>query len=67
MDSAVTKIQKHVDGLKAKNDRLAADNAKLKEQLATAKSINSRIRRIAKPKGGKAEDPAAPAAVVEQQ
>ena len=48
MDSVVSKIQKHVDGLKTKNTKLADENAKLKAQLTTAKQLNSRIRRIAK-------------------
>lgn len=49
MDSAITKVQKHVDILKTKNTRLADENAKLKAQLQAAKQLNSRIRRIAKP------------------
>jgi outer membrane murein-binding lipoprotein Lpp len=48
MDSVINKVQKHVDTLKAKNARLAEDNAKLKEQLTSAKQLHSRIRRIAK-------------------
>ena len=48
MDSVVSKIQKHVDGLKTKNTKLADENAKLKAQLTNAKQLNSRIRRIAK-------------------
>ena len=63
MDTIVTKVQKHVDSLKAKNTKLAEDNAKLKAQLTAAKQIHSRVRRIAK----KADDgaPAEPAAVAE--
>lgn len=48
MDAVVTKIQKHVDTLKAKNAKLAEENAKLKANLTAAKQVNSRIRRIAK-------------------
>ena len=48
MDTVVTKIQKHVDTLKAKNAKLAEENAKLKANLQQAKQMNSRIRRIAK-------------------
>ena len=62
MDTVVTKVQKHVDSLKAKNTKLAEENTRLKSQLTTAKQINSRIRRIAK-KGvpeaeGAADEPA---------
>jgi regulator of replication initiation timing len=60
MDSVVGKIQKHVDTLKAKNTKLAEENAKLKAQLTETKQLNSRIRRIAK-KPAAAADPAAPA------
>ncbi len=52
VDSIVTKVQKHLDQLKAKNQKLADDNAKLKQQLAEARSSHSRIRRIPKRKGG---------------
>jgi len=58
MDTIVTKVQKHVDTLKAKNTKLAEENARLKSQLTSAKQINSRIRRIAK-KGTDAPDAAA--------
>ena len=57
MDPAVSKIQKHVDQLKAKHTKLVDENAKLKAQLTQAKQLNSRIRRIAKPtKPASAED-----------
>lgn len=52
MDASLNKVQKHVDSLKAKNSRLADENQKLKDQLKAAKSINTRIRRIAKPEKG---------------
>ena len=58
MDSVVGKIQKHVDTLKAKNTKLADDNAKLKAQLTATKQLHSRIRRIAKKP---AAEPVAPA------
>lgn len=64
MDTVVTKVQKHVDSLKAKNTKLAEENAKLKAQLTQAKQLNSRIRRIAK-KGTDAPAAAAPAAETE--
>ena len=58
MDPAVSKIQKHVDQLKAKHTKLVDENSKLKTQLAQAKQLNSRIRRIAKPiKTTGSEDP----------
>ena len=59
MDTVVGKIQKHVDSLKAKNTKLADENAKLKSQLTEAKQLHSRIRRIAKkPSETSAEAPA---------
>jgi len=48
MDTVITKVQKHVDTLKAKNAKLSDENAKLKAQLTSAKQLHSRIRRIAK-------------------
>ena len=57
-DSIVGKIQKHLDGLKAKNGRLAEENQRLKSQLQEAKATHSRIRRIPKKP---AEEPAADA------
>ena len=50
VDSIVSKVQKHLDQLKAKNQKLTEDNAKLKQQLAEARSSHSRIRRIPKRK-----------------
>lgn len=49
MEASLNKVQKHVDTLKTKVTKLTEENSKLKEQLKTAKTINSRIRRIAKP------------------
>jgi hypothetical protein len=51
------KIQKQIDALKAKNDKLVADAKGLKKHIAELKSSHSRIRRIPKP--------AAPAASTE--
>lgn len=65
MDTIVTKVQKHVDTLKAKNAKLADENARLKAQLTSAKQINSRIRRIAKK--GSDTDAALVAPAVETQ
>jgi hypothetical protein len=65
MDTIVTKVQKHVDSLKAKNTKLAEDNAKLKAQLTAAKQIHSRVRRIAKKPPAADGAPAEPAAVAE--
>lgn len=56
-DPVVSRVQKHVDLLKAKHDKLAAENARLKAALAEAKTSGSRIRRI--PKKPAAEQPAA--------
>jgi cell division septum initiation protein DivIVA len=52
VDTIVSKVQKHLDQLKAKNTKLAEDNAKLKAQLSEARSSHSRIRRIPKKKAG---------------
>ena len=65
MDTIVTKVQKHVDSLKAKNTKLAEDNAKLKAQLTAAKQIHSRVRRIAKKAPVEGEAPAADAPVAD--
>ncbi len=54
VDSIVTKVQKHLDQLKAKNQKLADENAKLKQQLTDARSSHSRIRRIPKRKDAEA-------------
>jgi len=48
METTITKIQKHLDALKARNDKLAAENQKLKGTIAEMKSLNSRVRRIPK-------------------
>jgi len=42
------KIQKQIDTLKAKNEKLIADTKELKQQVAALKSSHSRIRRIPK-------------------
>jgi cell division protein FtsB len=55
----VGKVQRHVDQLKTKNEKLSAEVAKLKASLADAKAAGSRIRRI--PKKAVAEEAPAPA------
>lgn len=47
-DSLVSRVQKHIDGLKVKNTKLAEENSRLKQQLSEAKASHSRIRRIPK-------------------
>ena len=47
-DPIVSRVQRHVDVLRAKQDKLVAENARLKAQLAEAKAAGSRIRRIPK-------------------
>ena len=47
-EALATKVQKHVDALHAKIQKLTEENAALKSQLAEARSSNSRIRRIPK-------------------
>lgn len=47
-ESVVAKVQKYVDALKAKNAKLADENAKLRAQLQEARASHSRIRRIPK-------------------
>lgn len=49
------KIQKQIDALKAKNEKLAADAKGLKQQIAELKSSHSRIRRIPKPSAAPAQ------------
>lgn len=45
-DTLISRVQKHIDGLKVKNGKLAEENARLKQQLAELKASTSRIRRI---------------------
>lgn len=47
-EALAVKVQKHVDSLHAKIQKLTEDNAALKAQLHEAKASNSRIRRIPK-------------------
>lgn len=47
-DSLVSRVQKHIDGLKTKNTKLTDENARLKQQLTDLKASHSRIRRIPK-------------------
>jgi hypothetical protein len=44
----VGKVAKHMDVLKVRCNKLAEENAKLKEQIAASKKLNSRVRRIPK-------------------
>lgn len=44
----MTKIHKHLDTIKAKNDKLVAENKALKDHIRELKSMNSRVRRIPK-------------------
>jgi cell division protein FtsB len=55
----IGKVQRHVDQLRNKNEKLSAEVAKLKTSLAEAKAAGSRIRRI--PKKAVAEEAPAPA------
>lgn len=54
-ETIATRVQKHVDGLQARIQKLSDENATLKAQLHELRASNSRIRRIPK-------KPAAPAA-----
>lgn len=58
MDSYVQKIHKHLDAIKAKNDKLTEENRQLKNTIKELKSVNSRVRRLPKTA---ASSPAAPA------
>ena len=46
MDSGIARITKQFEALNARNTKLQEENAKLKQQLAEHKSLNSRIRRV---------------------
>ena len=48
MDSYVQKINKHLETMKAKNDKLSEENRQLKETIKELKSVNSRVRRLPK-------------------
>ena len=47
-EALAIKVQKHVDSLHAKIQKLTEENAALKAQLHEARASNSRIRRIPK-------------------
>lgn len=46
LDAPLQKMVNYTNTLKAKNDKLSEENAKLKSELVKAKTSNSRIRRI---------------------
>lgn len=54
IDSSLHKVQKTLDGLKAKNTKLQEENQKLKQQLAEQRTRGSRIRSIPKKSPGDA-------------
>lgn len=57
-DSLVTKVEKYVEGYRAKIQKLQEENQRLRATIAEARNTNSRVRRIPK-------KAAAPADVVE--
>lgn len=57
-ESIANRVQKHVDALQARIERLDGENATLKAQLRELKASNSRIRRIPKKPAGDAPVPA---------
>lgn len=58
-EALAAKVQKHVDSLQAKIQKLAEENAALKAAVHEAKASNSRIRRIPKKAAAAAAEPAA--------
>lgn len=46
--TVLSRVQKHIEALNAKNAKLAEENARLKKQLSDLKASQSRIRRIPK-------------------
>jgi cell division protein FtsB len=48
MESVVAKIQKHLDTMTKKNEKLVEENRILKEKISELKSLNSRVRKIPK-------------------
>jgi hypothetical protein len=48
IDSSLFRVQKTMDGLKAKTAKLLEENQKLKQQLAEQRTRGSRIRSIPK-------------------
>lgn len=57
-ETLAAKVQKHVDGLQAKIQKLSEENSGLKAALHEARSSNSRIRRIPKKPSAAAAEPA---------
>jgi len=48
-DAIVVKVQRTIDGLKAKLKKAQLENTKLKETITHIRGVNSRVRRIPKP------------------
>jgi len=61
MDSYVQKIHKHLDAIKAKNEKLTEENRQLKDTIKELKSVNSRVRRLPKKSATPASEDAPPA------
>lgn len=59
-ETIATKVQKHVDSLHVKIQKLTEENAALKAQLHELRASNSRIRRIPKKASGATPVAAAP-------
>ena len=58
IDSSLLKVHKQLQHLRDRVTKLTGDNKKLKEQLTSARSTSSRIRRIPKPTDAPAARPA---------
>lgn len=54
MESVVAKIQKHLDTMTKKNEKLSEENRVLREKISEMKSLNSRVRKIPKKPTGEA-------------
>ncbi len=51
-DALVAKVEKYVDGYRAKIAKLQEENQRLRAAIAEARNSNSRVRRIPKKKAG---------------
>lgn len=51
IDTSLLKVHKHIQQLRERVNKLTVDNKKLKDQLVSARSTSSRIRRIPKTTG----------------